>query len=572
MKRYNFWLCVALFCFNKNIETASPPMFSLLNWNILGPQTLDAKDFFSLPPNHEYDRMQKVIQYIDNLNGSHPKPNILTLQEVDPTAQRILREGLRGLGYEEIVYQRRGRHTGVIIFALTSYFTKQHTVEVVLENTHARDRNGAAIIAILKSTRAESDIAVVCVHLSRGHSARPENIIQGKEQLEYLFKKIAETCPNLPTIIAGDFNIDQVEMQQQALPWIHTIVPNVTYVDALKDVGVTATKVGGADPVAIDHILYTQERLQLDARKTKLGADNPQALIYDQVPSDHRPEYVVFFLPATTQAGIAPHQARRAPNAQTTPPAPTQPGMVQRIWDFFTAPAQPVRTPAPLSSSAAQDAAEIIEFVEIILPALQLLWTDYLGYAPRSTDIQEFLAPLSDPVLSDLVIANVPPDVPFYFPENYIERILNNDRARNLTLDARVNVVDTLNRHNQSTAPYTRPAPAQRQAPPAHPAPTPQPLRVQATHLDQALAQQIAREVQALIDAFDFTRLNNEQDFLQTLVYFGQLRSKYLNHPLLEVIDAFILSYVTQNFDPKARLHLKAMRLQRAVQVARALR
>ena len=276
-----FFLTIASVWFSTNIFTSNPatPMFSVLSWNILGPNTQDVNNFF---PGTKgiYTRLDEIIKIIKKARAS-----ILCLQEVDTTSLKILERNLST--FFLITYQPKGKNGGVAIFAKTTDFDKTQSNGLGLN----LGNGGTAAIARLFSIKSNAIIGVSSVHINRSDIQSPESSLSGREQIISLLNQLD---PNIPQIITGDFNINAVEFQTQTIPEMnHNFSQQFTELLSFSNF-MTANKSDGSLSKT-DHILHTTNLTPV-IQHSKILPDsyNPSMLIHQQMPSDHRPLHEVF--------------------------------------------------------------------------------------------------------------------------------------------------------------------------------------------------------------------------------------------------------------------------------------
>ena len=281
------FLTIASVWFSTNIFTSNPatPMFSVLSWNILGPNTQDAKNFFPLFKN-PYDRLDSIKQTID------PRTSILCLQEVD--AESLKRLASKLTNFFVAAHQSKGQNGGVAIFAKKTVFDEKQSngKGIILKNRTSNNKKfGAAASAVLKSKKTGATIGVTSMHISRPGAWSATNCTSGEEQLLALLSNLDFS---IPQIITGDFNTDDQEMIAATIPFINANTGQ-QFVEMFTTPGIQTASQANHTFSKIDHLLYTANLTPV-MQYSKILPDkfNPAQLVHEQVPSDHRPLYGVF--------------------------------------------------------------------------------------------------------------------------------------------------------------------------------------------------------------------------------------------------------------------------------------
>jgi endonuclease/exonuclease/phosphatase family metal-dependent hydrolase len=312
--------------------------FSLLTWNICGPNAPDAKQLFPDKPAEQ--RMKHVADLIfeDNIN-------ILCLQEVseDLSSQFITKALEAARHYRRAAFCNKGQYGGAVIFYNEDVFNCQHYYCFRLNDPAAtRDLSGnmlpnkgggSAACAVLQFKKSGKQIVVCSVHLTRGNNRGNQddfntnlpftNEEKGRFQLEILFDQLFKFLNSkkidilkIPLVFAGDFNTFAEEMESLVMGY-----------DFIKDLSLaimpslffTVYHFDRNHPdrplwAAIDHILYSrslhlikrcplpydEEDRNINRYKNFTARARLRPDYRDQFPSDHRP-IIVEFETDTTQ-------------------------------------------------------------------------------------------------------------------------------------------------------------------------------------------------------------------------------------------------------------------------------
>lgn len=303
-----------LLCLLGDHATASTkkPMFSVLSWNILGPNTQDVDDFFPGTKGN-YKRLDAVIHHIKSHNTPHGA-SIIALQEVDGESRKKLAHELAKAGYQEIGYQEKGRNGGTALYAKTNEFDSMGNINMSLVGSDPKFP-GAAAATLLQSKKTNAPLLVASVHVSRGNDSRPENVNSGNAQLSKLRDALHQNFGPLPMIVAGDFNTNSDEIQRTTIPQI--------FHGAFQDVfagATTSNSSDGSKTGSIDHMLFSG-LTRPSHIPSQLGAPGQTQPIHHQIPSDHRSLYAVFELPSAHPAAA---KALPAPLPKTLIPETTK--------------------------------------------------------------------------------------------------------------------------------------------------------------------------------------------------------------------------------------------------------
>jgi endonuclease/exonuclease/phosphatase family metal-dependent hydrolase len=196
-------------------EAGSSDTFSLLTWNILGPQAVDAADFLKAMKRYKTqdERLEDVVFAIDSWDA-----DIVCLQEVNrSTLEKLgtLLDSLLPKKYFVAGWGSKGKNGGVVILVKNDVvsFGSKRALERNVKNKI--DQNGAAVmphlgLADALLTFVDGVKVLVCsVHLSRANERSPKASQNGLSQLNHIFAKIQPAIlanKDLPVIIAGDFN------------------------------------------------------------------------------------------------------------------------------------------------------------------------------------------------------------------------------------------------------------------------------------------------------------------------------------------------------------------------------
>ena len=187
---------IFIFALNLQLNSANAsikPTFSVLDWNILGPNTRDAAEYWQDKNSFlkrevlkgDYSRIiNEVSKLILEQDAS-----IICLQEVDRNSLEILNSKLIPKGYTQVAYQDKGPNSGSVIFVKKNEFEVLGSQGLKLEGTQASDI-GAAAIGILKSNKTGAIFAVSSVHISRSEKE------EGKETGDKQLKALQKRCEN----------------------------------------------------------------------------------------------------------------------------------------------------------------------------------------------------------------------------------------------------------------------------------------------------------------------------------------------------------------------------------------
>lgn len=275
------------------LNSAQTPTFTVLSWNVLGPNTLDVGNFFT---KGDYRRLEEHIKIILNL-----KPDIVALQEIDGQAHDLLLQKFKTLFKTEKLIllnrQEKGANGGTALLINANKFKVINATGIPLQGTGKYP--GAASLAIIESLQTKIQYHVASAHISR--TSFPAGQADGDMQLNTL--KLALSTP-FPIIVAGDFNTNSPEIN------IHTIIHILPrFQDALPASAATIDN----NNLAIDHILFKGVS---QAAPTVLGAPTP-APIHTQIPSDHR-----WILATFADGTVSAPQQTKATSAFTKTPQP----------------------------------------------------------------------------------------------------------------------------------------------------------------------------------------------------------------------------------------------------------
>ncbi|MBP7854406.1 endonuclease/exonuclease/phosphatase family protein [Candidatus Babeliales bacterium] len=260
-------ICCTLIFFNTIISAANAPTFSLMTWNILGPNTQDVGNFF---PKGDYSRLKDTMQEILAHNA-----DIIALQEVDQAAYNALLQELKKHYVNRKLLllnrQEKGPNGGTVLVVNQNTFAVIKQGNESLPNTGSYP--GAASWVLVQSQKTGAQYYIVSVHISR--TSNPKGTTDGDLQIKYLMSKLPA---NKPTIIAGDFNTHALEINAHTLPQVLSgfqsvpVPPNVPTIDN--------------QGLIIDHILFKD--ITPTAPIAMHGGTNLTIPIHNQIPSDHR--------------------------------------------------------------------------------------------------------------------------------------------------------------------------------------------------------------------------------------------------------------------------------------------
>ena len=286
-KNYNFFL-IKLFLMQSALlypSVIDVPMFSVVSWNILGPNTQDAAYFVQVG---DYSRIFKIINRIlMQMNGTYG-PSIVCLQEVDAKSLKILDSKLFKQ-YDQVSYQPKGKNGGVVLFAKKSKFDVLDGQGVELSE------GGAAAVGLLRSKKTGKILAVSSLHVSR------RNDVSDQKKGELQLKKLQEAVvgmikhnklnpKNVLNLYAGDFNTNADEIMNNVLNFLEKNDGH-TYFDAFGCEDTVNDKEGNRK--GIDHII-TSGALKKVNHHSKIFGNKKNKKIHDQVESDHAVLYAVY--------------------------------------------------------------------------------------------------------------------------------------------------------------------------------------------------------------------------------------------------------------------------------------
>ena len=359
MKYFNKFLFITLsFFLVSSIFTAQE--YSLLSWNILGPQAPDINDHF--PNSDQNQRMNAVAAIINKFNT-----DILCLQEVSFQLSENLSPLTKYLHpkYQRATYCNKGKHGGAVIFYDTQKFTLNCYACLDSQNYNPLDKwiedlfkkeepkkifNGVAAFALLETKTTKQKIGILSVHLARGNKKgyfndndlikrNPiSNEEKGQAQLKSIFNLLKEFLANnniklesLPLIITGDFNTFYQEMAQEVIQYDFLQPLNLN----LFDFNSFTVNTKNGLFASIDHVLYSKNFITIDQFKSIADREyipetnniknfsdfmlQKKQRISQKYPSDHLPLNITFTLcePSTAVAKPAqPMPASKKPTAK----------------------------------------------------------------------------------------------------------------------------------------------------------------------------------------------------------------------------------------------------------------
>ena len=166
--------------------------FKLLSWNILGPDTFDAKQFKDKYPQVlDWDhRFKLLISKIISFNV-----DIICLQEIAAIRKPAFVKYLAKKGFQEASYETKGKNGGVLLLYKTSKFILVNNHHTHLPIKQKTQQPGAAAWATLQCKQTHQKSIVVSIHM------QPKVQCKQLSKLAQEFKAITT-----PIIIAGDFN------------------------------------------------------------------------------------------------------------------------------------------------------------------------------------------------------------------------------------------------------------------------------------------------------------------------------------------------------------------------------
>lgn len=332
MKRFFSFFWGLLFCIVQGIVGSS---FSLVTWNLLGPNTPDV-DSFKLPVDTaswnfkkgDMERLAIETEFLKNMNA-----DVICVQECDrafpiPMKYRLVHyqeKGSAGVGlwYNQNVVNCE--EAGGKFFGIT-----------VPEKPNWKSQNACAWGVFSSKKNSSLNVLICSVHLGRSNGRSDTEI--GKkiwDALAAILKDPIELYGCTSVIIAGDFNTNYEELANIGQSYVSTLFPVsfVMYQHNSWTVNGNSKFVFGKgapaltdaqcfDPLnfeftAIDHVMYTDETLNLDCDESYVGDFNRSyqdlgvltaqnkvqynklnkknlPLIHAQFPSDHLPIFATF--------------------------------------------------------------------------------------------------------------------------------------------------------------------------------------------------------------------------------------------------------------------------------------
>ncbi len=333
-KYISFFICFSINFFSDMFSAqaakSSSAMFSLLSWNILGPNTQDVDNFFPIYQGSKYQtpysRLDDIVAEIKKLKA----PYILCLQEIDRRTESVLDKELPTISnnYKKVGYKSKGQNGGVILYARTDKFHIHTAAELDLGN------GGSAVVAVLQSKTTQSFFIVTCLHLSRPNDNSGE--AAGRAQLERLLAHVSMLEQSLPLIntyriFAGDFNTNyplcigaqwgQKYIKGTTIELLEASDHNKLYQSVFNYFlnGGTVEKSKSphaqdyskvSDQQMIDYILIPANLMKVEQFSKIIGNDPNQA-IQKQVPSDHAILYGVFLDPVLQVSPISAKQLQQ---------------------------------------------------------------------------------------------------------------------------------------------------------------------------------------------------------------------------------------------------------------------
>lgn len=272
-----------------NASSQSGSMFSVVSWNILGPNTQDAGSFFTLG---DYKRIDRIIYRIKTQVNGKFGPSIICLQEVDARSRSIIQKAFAH-DYTEVIYRAKGVHGGVILLVKKSEFNVIDQKGITLPD------GGAAAIGLIKSLKSGAVFMVSSLHLSRSNHKSISNMISGERQLKFLQEAVnsLEKSHNLNSkkvhkIYAGDYNTDVKEFTNSTLCFLSSNDKNNCFSEVFPAVETVNSATGNRK--GIDHIAFS-DNLKI-TNYSKVIGNMPGTDIHKQVESDHAVLYAVWFL------------------------------------------------------------------------------------------------------------------------------------------------------------------------------------------------------------------------------------------------------------------------------------
>lgn len=177
--------------------------FSLMTWNILGPNSPDAELHFPVSAHMTWaqNSRQRFKRIVAEINSK--MPDILCLQETSlRTHAWLVQAGLNQV-YELGSFCPKGKFNGALVLYHKHRFDKLNEASCRLSH------DGAAACVALKSKLSAASIIVCSVHISRsnGRSDMSKGLLQIQECLQcftHQFRSIVTT--HTPCVLAGDFN------------------------------------------------------------------------------------------------------------------------------------------------------------------------------------------------------------------------------------------------------------------------------------------------------------------------------------------------------------------------------
>lgn len=284
-----FMLCTIGFLFNLDASAAKgASMFSVLSWNILGPNTQDSGGFFT---KGDYSRLDPIIKRIKTEIAGNFGPSILCLQEIDlKTLQTMDTQFQAGNKYKRVAYQEKGGNGGAVLYVKSNDFDVIDSQGVDLGD------GGSAAIGILKSKKTGALFAVSSLHLSRGSFAifqahGERQLARLKSVINALEIKNGLNSAEVHKVYAGDYNTDKSEVASSTLDFLKN-AQEEKYSDAFPQVDTVNDKYGNRK--GIDHIV-TSAGLEKVDQYSKVVGNEKNKKIHEQIESDHAALYAVYY-------------------------------------------------------------------------------------------------------------------------------------------------------------------------------------------------------------------------------------------------------------------------------------
>ena len=272
--------------------------FKLLSWNILGPDTFDAKQFKDKYPEVlNWDlRFKLLTSKIISFNT-----DILCLQEIAAIRKPAFIKYLTKKGFQEASYETKGKNGGVLLLYKTSKFILINNNHTHLPIKPSSQQPGAAAWATLQCKQTHQRFIVVSIHM------------QPKVQCEQLSKLVQQFKDiQTPIIIAGDLNTPYSMVQKNIIPYLsstHMLARQYDF-HMFENSSWTRQPPHNTDSTAwkcLDHVIYSNN-VELDITKSFVGSKQHTETIKttdltklnlipnNEFPSDHLPIVISFYL------------------------------------------------------------------------------------------------------------------------------------------------------------------------------------------------------------------------------------------------------------------------------------